>query len=438
MLARNSTIISLMIIVLSMPIASFAAENEIDINSVAQSNPFAQFQPRQASRPGVTGIIKPDLVVETATLKFFDAKSVKASITNMSSEFGNIEPDGKGNSLIICDTPENVAKIISQIRKIDRKPEQIMIEVVILDVKLSDETEIGVNWDMLTNDYRDAVYRQNLTFSNRLQSTPGITSSGGKNYNNIGNATAFNTTGTAGDFWLIFGDVRAVIHALQEKNNVEIIASPRVMVVSGQTASIESVEEIPYEQVSDTSEGGQLSSIQFKNVGVALKVGATLTDDKYIFLDVKSEQKARTNEVGFAGVPVVDARTVESSLMMEDGQTLVIGGLRRKDMQKRVNQIPFLGDIPVVGLAFKAQDITEESSELLVILSPHIYKGERPDNAQMEKYNEITQRPLLTVPEFEEKKEKDKKEKAEKAIKEKQQKEKAEMKSKEKSKKKNA
>ncbi|MEN6386775.1 MAG: secretin N-terminal domain-containing protein [Phycisphaerales bacterium] len=399
------------IFVLGLQTATYAAQSEVDINSLTQNNPFAKFPTKSVPRAG-GGLMKPDLVVETATLKFLDAKSVKASITNMSGDFGNIEPDSKINSLIICDTPENVAKIMTQIRKIDRKPEQVMIEVVLLDVKLSDETEIGVNWDMLTNDYRDAVYRQNLTFSERLSAVPQTTA-------NIQNATAFNTTGTAGDFWLIFGDIRAVIHALQEKNNVEILASPRVMVLSGQTASIESVEEIPYQETSDTSEGGQLTSIKFKNVGVSLKVGATLTDDKLILLNVKSEQKARTNEAGFQNVPVVDARTVESSLMMEDGQTLVIGGLRRKDMQKRENQIPFLGDIPVVGLAFKATDITEDSAELLVILSPHIDSGEKPNQAEMKKYNEITKRPLLTIKEFEEKKEIDKQEKAKKAEKEK-------------------
>jgi type II secretory pathway component GspD/PulD (secretin) len=404
-----------MIIVLSFPIALFAAENEIDINSVTQSNPFAQFQPRQSARPGVTGIIKPELIVETATLKFYDAKSVKTSITNMSSEFGNIEPDAKGNSLIICDTPENVAKIIAQIRKIDRKPEQIMIEVVLVDVQLDNETEIGVNWDMLTNDYRDAVYRQNLSFSDRLSATRQTTE-------NIQNATAFNTVGTAGDFWLIMGDVRAVIHALQQKNDAEIIASPRVMVVSGQTASIETVEQIPYKETSDTSQGGQLTSTQFKDVGVLLKIGATLTDDKYILLDVETEQSTLTQSVSIAldtEAPQTNKRNVKSSLMLEDGQTLVIGGLRSKEMQKQTNQIPFLGDLPVVGLAFKATDVIENNSELLIILSPHIYKGEAPNQAEMKKFDQISKRPLLTVPEFEEKKEKDKKEKAEKARKEK-------------------
>jgi type IV pilus assembly protein PilQ len=417
------------IIILSLSAVIYAADSEIDINSITQNNPFAKFPTKSVPRAGVSGLVKPDLVVETATLKFLDAKSVKASITNMSSDFGNIEPDSKVNSLIICDTPENVAKIMTQIRKIDCKPQQIMIEVVLLDVKLDDQIDIGVDWDLLTTDNRDAIFRQNLTTS-RLGSTISDSTT-------VGNATAFNTTGTGADLWLLWAnDIRTVIHALQQKNDVEIIASPRVMVVSGQTASIESVEEIPYSEQSDTSNGGQLTSTQFKNVGVKLKIGAVLTDDKFILLKVETEQSVQTGSsvvtggVGASGVPVVDTRNVQSSLLLEDGQILVIGGLRRKDTQKEVRQIPFLGDLPIVGYAFKNTDFIENNSELLVMLSPHIYTGQRPNAAEMKKFDEISKRPLLTIQEFEEKKEKDKQEKANKAEKEKLEKQKKEKKQK--------
>jgi type II secretory pathway component GspD/PulD (secretin) len=192
------------------------------------------------------------------------------------------------------------------------------------------------------------------------------------------------------------------------------------MVVSGQTASIEAVEEIPYREQTDTSQGGAtaMTSTQFKNVGVKLNVGATLTDDKFILLNVETEQNVETSKStvsGVVGIPIVDTRKIKSSLLLEDSQILVIGGLRRKETKKQTNQIPILGDLPIVGLAFKSTDTVEDNSELLVILSPHIYKGERPADAEMQKFNEITQRPLLTIPEVEEKKKEEEKEKARKA-----------------------
>ncbi|MBU2597155.1 MAG: hypothetical protein KJ757_06330, partial [Planctomycetes bacterium] len=348
-----------------------ADEPAIDINEITKSNPFMQFTPNQNRAPiGAAITVKPDLFVDTATLKFLDAKSVKATISSMSGEYGSMEPDSKGNTLIICDTNENVEKILEQIRKIDRKPDQVMIEVVLVDVKLNNATELGINWDMLTaKDQHEAVFRQNLGFTDRLGSTERTATD---TINTIGNATAFNTTGTGSDLWLLFGgDIRSVIHAIQQKNNVEILASPRVMVVSGQTASIEAVEEIPYSEISQTSEGGSLTSTKFKNVGVMLNIGATLTDDKFILLNVETEQNAYTGELN--AVPTVDTRKVVSSLLLEDGQVLVIGGLRQKKTQKQTYQLPILGDLPIVGLAFKSTKTTENNSELLIILSPHIY-----------------------------------------------------------------
>jgi len=406
-LVRQAATVFAAMVVLSLALAAYGQDNnEIDVGKISQSNPFVRFAGAQTPAPAAAAIAqesKPELFVETATLKFLDAKSLKASISNMSSSYGSIEPDGKSNSLIICDTNENLVKILEQIRKIDRKPDQIMIEVVLLDVELDDETEIGVNWEMLTPGDHDAVFRQNLNFG-----TPA--------------ASSTTSTGIGSNLWLLWGnDIRNVIHVLQQKNNVEILASPRVMVVSGQTATIEAVEEIPYQEVTDTSQGGTaaMTSTQFKNVGVKLTVGATLTDDRFILLKVNTEQNVQTGTsvlvAATSGVPIVDTRKVESSLLLEDGQILVIGGLRRKETQKQTNQIPILGNLPIIGLAFKATDTVQNSSELLVILSPHIYKGERPTDAEREKYNEITQRPLLTIPEVVENKKEAEKEKTRQA-----------------------
>ncbi|GAI41921.1 unnamed protein product, partial [marine sediment metagenome] len=93
----------------------------------------------------------PDLFVKTVTLKFLDAKNLRIAIAGMVSEHGIISIDGKSNSLIVCDTKENLEKILTQIKKADRTPKQIMVEVVILDVQLDDDTEIGINWDLLSD-----------------------------------------------------------------------------------------------------------------------------------------------------------------------------------------------------------------------------------------------------------------------------------------------
>jgi len=330
------------------------------------------------------------IFVETVTLKFLKADNLKTALAGMLSQYGSITVDSGTNSLIICDTREKLEKIVAEIRKADKTPQQIMVEVVIVDVQLSDDTEIGINWDILSDKNYDIGYRQN--FTTRLGST--IESAA-----TIGNATAFNTTGLGGDFSVINGTVRNVVALLQQKKDVEIIASPRVMVVSGKTASIEAIRELPYNEITDTAAGGigALTSTQFKKVGVTLNVTATLTEDNLIFLTVDSEQNVVVGE-SVTEVPIIDTRNTRSELLLKDGQLVVMGGLRRKERTKQTNQVPILGDIPLIGLLFKYTNTVVNNTELIVFLSPHIYKeGEPIPEDAMEKFKEIKDMPMPSL-----------------------------------------
>jgi len=334
---------------------------------------------------------RPELFVEVVTLKFLDAKSLRTVIEGLSSEYGRISPDAKSNSLIICDTRENLEIILAEIKKVDKTPQQIMIEVVILDVQLDDDTEIGINWDILSDKRYDIGYRQNFT-TYRLGST--IESSG-----TIGSATAFNTTGLGGDFSVISSSIRNVVHLIQQKRKVEILASPRVMMLSGLSANIEAIEELPYTEVTDTSDGGAgaLTSTEFKEVGVKLDVTAILVDANSIFLTVDAEQNVKTGESN-TEVPIVDTRKAHTSLLLEDGQVVIIGGLRRQEKTEEIDQIPILGDLPIIGALFKSTNTIVKNSELIVFLSPHIYKGEPISKESMAKFEEIKDRPMLSLP----------------------------------------
>jgi len=266
-----------------------------------------------------------------------------------------------------------------------------MIEVVILDVQLNDDTEIGINWDILSDKRYDIGYRQNFTTS-RLGSTI-------EDDTTIGNATAFNTTGLGGDFSIISGTIRNIVHLIQQKRDVEILASPRVMTLSGQSANIEAVEELPYTEVTDTSQGGAgaLTSTEFKKVGVKLQVTATLVDTNDIFLTVDTEQNVTTGESS-TEVPIVDTRKAHTSLLLKDGQLVIMGGLRRQQKIKEIDQIPILGDLPIIGELFKSTNTITRNSELIVFLSPHIYKGEPISEEATAKFKEIKDRPMLSLP----------------------------------------
>lgn len=385
------------IIGLVLAFAGLAVQGQVnlpggEVGQVGRENPFAEFTTTSTTvvAPPVDVVEEnPDLVLETVVLKFLDATSLKIVLDRMVTPFGMVAVHQKNNSVVICDTAENVAKILAQIRKADRIPQQVMVEVVILDVQLKDDTEIGINWDLLSDKRYDVIYRQNLS-SSRLRSTI-------EDAETIGNATAFNTVGVGGDFSVISGTVRHVLHALQQTRDVDILASPNTLVVSGQSATIQAVEEVPYKELIDSATGGQeaLSTTQFKEVGITLEVTATVTDGDNIFVTVTAEQNVRTG-ISDQGVPVVDTRRADTSLLLEDGQIVVMGGLRRQEKTQEVSQIPLLGDLPLVGYLFKSHRTVTNRSELVVLLSPHIDKGEPISDSVASRYEAIRGASLLS------------------------------------------
>jgi general secretion pathway protein D len=251
-----------------------------------------------------------------------------------------------------------------------------MIEVVIADVQITDDTEIGVNWDNIFDTEWDGTYTQSLV-------------------------TTLATAGTIGaDLSIIRSNISGTLHALQQVRNVEILASPRVLVLSGQEAEIKTVEEIPYEEASDTSEGGAgaITSIEFKNVGITLKVKATVTQNGQILMEVEPEQSVATGEVGVQDVPIVDSRSAKTTLLVQDGHVVVLGGLRRRETRLSTDRVPGLGKIPVIGLLFSRNQEVVENSELLVMISPHIYRDGEITSEQLERFNDLRDRPLLRIP----------------------------------------
>jgi type II secretory pathway component GspD/PulD (secretin) len=362
------------------------ANSESEQNSsskVGRDDPFANFSGNEkpaAQKVSQTAQIveeKPELFIGTVTLKFLDAGNLKSVIAKMSSENGSISIDGKSNSLIVCDTKENLEKILAQVRKADKTPEQIMVEVVILDVQLGDNTEIGVDWTKFFQPEKNLAYEQTLI--------PTTSTTGG-----LLTLTKYSIAGT--------------VRALQKIRNVEILASPRILVASGEEASIETIEEIPYVELSQTSGGGAstyaIASTAFKEAGITLKVKATVADDRKILMVIEPEQSINTGEagVGATTVPIVDKRKAKTTLIMDNDQVLIMGGLRKKEIRVTKDQIPLLGDIPLVGFLFSYDKRDVKNSELIVLISPHINKGEPVPEDAMKKFKELKDKPTLSLP----------------------------------------
>lgn len=338
---------------------------------------------------------KPPLVVRTVSLKFLNAANLKTAIDKMSSANGSISVNENTNSLIVCDTEENMKRILVEIQKADQTPKQIMIEVVIIDVQLENDTEIGVDWDVLrSTNSRGLNYSQNMVYPNRFGIIPPTAE-------NLASDTAYQGIGLGSEVAIVTNDIRNVLHLLQEKTNVEILASPRVMVVSGQKASIKTIEEIPYQEITQSTAGGggtsAITSTEFKDVGVTMEVKATVTDEGKILLIVSPSQSVATG-TSIGGVPVIDKREATTTLLMDDGQVVVMGGLRQQSTQITKDQVPLLGDLPLIGFIFSNNHKVVQNTELLVLLSPHIYGDESAPAEAVARFKQIKDRPMLSLP----------------------------------------
>ncbi len=331
----------------------------------------------------------PGLTVETVNLKFLQAENLVVALEKMLSKYGSAVANSTSNTIIICDTKDNTAKIIHEIQKVDRTPPQIMVEVVLLDVTLGDDKEIGVNWNVLSSDYRD---RYNGIYA--LDTDP-ETFYPWDAEANVGVGLGFDASNLGGAVNVVSGTVSALVSAIQSTRDVEIIASPRIMVASGKTAKILAAEQIPYDELSSTSQGGSMTSTQFKEAGVTLEVTAVLADNGEISLSIIVDQSVRTGE-SLGGVPVIDSRNADTSLLLQDGEVVIIGGLRRREKTVQVTQVPLLGALPLIGNLFRSKHNIILNSELVVVMSPHIDQRKPVPEKVKQKYKELTEQAPIT------------------------------------------
>ncbi|OHB54443.1 MAG: hypothetical protein A2Y12_04130 [Planctomycetes bacterium GWF2_42_9] len=177
--------------------------------------------------------------------------------------------------------------------------------------------------------------------------------------------------------WLNAGiDIDVIIRAQQENAEAKLLANPRILVLDNEKANIKIVQEIPYQELTETSGGGSMGTIAFREVGVELDVTPHLTREKLIRLILMPKFSVQTSTVDVGTQdksfpqPVIDRREAHTTLLVEDRQTVVLGGLRKKDVSKQVNKIPLLGDLPVAGYAFRFEGESTTTSELVVFITP--------------------------------------------------------------------
>jgi general secretion pathway protein D len=271
----------------------------------------------------------------------------------------SIVPDQATNSLVIRTSPPNIPLLEETITQLDVRPPQVLLEVLVAEVTLDRSTQFGVNWS---------------AFGTRRGGKDSIAV-------RLGPQLSDSALATLSDYTLrvvsLTGvDVRAVIRALAARSNVRVLSTPHILALNNEEARILVGSEVPFSQTSFVTFGGPVVDriVQFRDVGTQLTIVPTINQDRYVTFRILQEVSALTQETvpSALGAPIITIREAETSALVRDGTTIVIGGLIDEGRTLIESGVPFLKDLPLLGILFRNRTTSRARTELAIFLTPHV------------------------------------------------------------------
>jgi len=277
--------------------------------------------------------------------------SAKSQIISVSGL--KISADDKRNLLLIMATPAQYKTLLTYLKKLDVPPRQVLIEAMIAELTLSDELKYGFEW-FIKNKMFEGNYTLGTTFG--VPTAPGLT------------YTFLSETER----------LKVIINALATKNLVNILSTPRLMVLDNEEAVIQVGTDVPVitGQVTTAEAAGAttgvVQSIQYRSTGVILRVKPTINTKGLLTLNITQEVSEMGSNPPGVSSPTILVRKISTNVVAQSGQSIVLGGLISETQSTSESKVPFLGDIPVLGELFKSKSKEKRKTELIVILTPKI------------------------------------------------------------------
>jgi type IV pilus assembly protein PilQ len=312
-------------------------------------------------------------------LNYADAADMMTNLTsirNLEGRKGLISVDKRNNALIITDTQEGLMSCEQLIRELDIKPDQVCIEARMVDVNLNDLSELGVNWNFTgtkVDQPGTGVKRNNVGVTASGESLIVTGSEGsGVSLTNVGTSLAAPLSGGFFNFGYINNTsmLMATLGALVTQNKTKVLANPRITTLNNELATIMIVDKMPY-KTTTMNQNVVTESWAFIDAGVKLSVTPTISPDGWITMRVKPEVSVPVS----GAVGAVNTRQTDVIVMVQNNETIVIGGLIREDEIKSLQKVPFLGDLPLLGELFKYKQDTKKKTELLIFITPKILEN---------------------------------------------------------------
>ena len=352
-------------VLLIAPAEEIAAREKVELEAVRQVEELAP------------------LVTEYMQLKYAKAADLAELLTSeqgLLSERGTAVVDSRTNTLLMKDSAKNLEKVREALTMLDVPVRQVLIEARIVVASTTVGEELGVQWGgagFKNNGDNWTTFggtKSTLREGNQILFDRANTGSSSQTIDlessdviDFGVTDASASTFAIGyqtaDFLL---DLE--LSAIETEGRAEIVSQPRVITADGQTASIESGTEIPYLQASSSG----AANVSFKSAVLRLEVTPQITPDDRIIMDLVINQDS-VGELTTAG-PAIDTNAVETQVLVENGETIVLGGIFRSEEITQVSKTPFFGDLPLIGALFRRTSQQEEKSELLVFITPRLVK----------------------------------------------------------------
>jgi type IV pilus assembly protein PilQ len=282
-------------------------------------------------------------------------------------ERGSITVDERTNNIIAYQTQNRLDELRRIVAQLDIPVRQVMIEARIVEANVDYDKSLGVRWG-------GSVQKGNWNSSgvNGSSTTIGTPGSTGTNSPFVDLGTSANTSGIGIAFITDNVLLDLELTAMEKTGNGEIVSQPKVVTSDKETAKILKGTEIPYQEASSSG----ATSVSFKEASLSLEVTPQITPDNRIIMEVKvtKDEPDYLNKV--QDVPPIKKNEVNAKVLVNDGETIVIGGVFSNTQSKVVDKVPFLGDVPYLGRLFRRDVVSEKKSELLVFLTPRIMNNQ--------------------------------------------------------------
>jgi len=321
--------------------------------------------------------------------QFIPAVNAKEPLEAVLSNVGRVAVMPDENRLVVVDYPVNIELARKLLERIDHPRPQVRITALIYDISLKDVEKLGLNWNQVGkgNDLgEDGTAQQSITLDTTTMAPFEAGSAGG--------------TLTVKSLTRNF-DIKTIGHFLQTADDARLLADPNVTVTDNELAEWKSVSEIPYQQLSQSSFGGQIGTTAFKEAGITLRVKPMISADGTIEMFIEPEFSRLTGFTPNNRQPIIDTRKASTTVRIANRQTLVLGGLRQRTDTGQFNGIPLLKDMRLIGPVFRARDTDVRESELIVFIRPEIINYDNPPTPRQAMAQETVACKLGRVPQAE-------------------------------------